>query len=191
MPDHVKQPMSETWAAADGTVITIRPISAADLALEQEFVDGLSASTGYQRLMSARRPSFEELRRFTDIDPERELALIATTLVEGRARQIGVARYVKEESSPSDAEFAIVLSDDWQGRGVGTRLLVSLLGAAMNHGVRRLVGMTMSENRGMLALGRKLGFRLAPDPDSATITNLTVELAAWPPAGASGIDDGR
>jgi hypothetical protein len=56
------QPMSETWIAADGTAITIRPISAADLALEQAFVDGLSASTGYQRLMSARRPSLEELR---------------------------------------------------------------------------------------------------------------------------------
>ena len=181
----------ETWVAADGTVVTIRPISAADLALEQEFVNGLSASTGYQRLMSARRPSLEELRRFTDIDHERELALIATTPVQGRERQIGVARYVKEESSPSDAEFAIVLSDDWQGRGLGTRLLVSLLVAAKSHGVRRLVGMTLSENRGMLALGRKLGFRLATDPGSATITNLTVDLAAWPPAGGSGIDERR
>ena len=180
--------MSETWAAADGTVITIRPISAADLALEQEFVDSLSASTGYQRLMSARHPSLEELRRFTDIDHERELALIATTPVQGRERQIGVARYVKE-SSPGDAEFAIVLSDDWQGRGLGTRLLVGLLVAAKSHGVRRLVGTTMSENRGMLALGRKLGFRLATDPGSATITNLTLDLAAWPPAGAAGIDD--
>ena len=182
--------MSETWAAADGTVITIRPISAADLALEQEFVKGLSASTGYQRLMSARRPSLEELRRFTDIDHERELALIATTPVQGRERQIGVARYVKE-SSPGDAEFAIVLSDDWQRRGLGTRLLVSLLVAAKSHGVRQLVGTTMSENRGMLALGRKLGFRLALDPGSATVTNLAVDLAAWPPAGASGIDGRR
>ena len=190
LPD-VMQPKPEMWAAADGTVVIIRPISAADLALEQEFVDGLSASTGYQRLMSARRPSVEELRRFTDIDPERELALIATTLVKGRERQIGVARYVKEESSPSDAEFAIVLSDDWQGRGLGTKLLVSLLVAAKSHGVRRLVGTTMSENRGMLELARKLGFRLATDPRSATVTDLTVDLAAWPPAGASGIDDGR
>jgi acetyltransferase len=181
---------NETWNAADGTVITIRPISAADLALEQEFVDGLSTFTGYQRLMSARRPSLEELRRFTDINRERELALIATTPVQGRERQIGVARYVKE-SSPGDAEFAIVLSDDWQGRGLGTRLLVSLLVAAKSHGVRRLVGTTLSENNGMLALGRKLGFRLAIDLGSATITNLTVDLAAWPPAGASGIDDRR
>ena len=170
--------MSETWTAADGTVITIRPIRAADLALEQAFVDGLSASTGYQRLMSARHPSLEELRRFTDINPERELALIATMPVQGGERQIGVARYVKEESSPSDAEFAIVLSDDWQGRGLGTRLLASLLAAAKSDGVRRLIGTTMSENRGMLALARKLGFRLAPDPGSATITNLTMDLGA-------------
>ena len=173
---HVMQPMPETWAAADGTVITIRPISAADLALEQEFVNGLSASTGYQRLMSARRPSLEELRRLTDIDHERELALIAPTPVQGRERQIGVARYVKEESSPSDAEFAIVLSDDWQRCGLGMRLLSSLISAARSDGVRRLVGSMLSENRGMLALGRKLGFRLALDPGSATITNLTIDL---------------
>ncbi len=133
------------WVAADGTVVTIRPIRAEDLALEQEFVNGLSAHTGYQRLMSARRPSLEELVRFTDIDHERELA--------------------------------IVLSDDWQARGLGTKLLMSLVVAARSHGVRRLVGMTLSENRGMLALGRKLGFVRATDPRSATITNLTLDLA--------------
>ena len=66
--------------------------------------------------MSARRLSLEELRRFTDINHERELALIATTPVQGKERQIGVARYVKESSS-GDAEFAIVLSDDWQDAG--------------------------------------------------------------------------
>jgi acetyltransferase len=172
------QRMSETWVAADGSVITIRPISAADLALEREFVDGLSASTGYKRLMSARRPSLDEIRRFTDIDPERELALVAIAQVQGRERQIGVARCVKDKSSPSEAEFAIVLADDWQGRGLGTRLLGSLLVAAKSDGVRRLVGTTMSENRGMLALARKMGFTLASDPGSATITNMTLDLAA-------------
>jgi len=42
--------------------------------------------------------------------------------------------------------------------------------------VRRLVGTTLSENAGMLALGRKLGFKLASDPRSAMITNLTLDL---------------
>jgi RimJ/RimL family protein N-acetyltransferase len=141
--------------------------------------------------MSARSPSREELVRFTDIDHERELALIATTPVQGRERQIGVARYAKESSSPGDAEFAIVLSDDWQGRGLGTRLLASLVAAAKRNGVRRLVGTTLSTNHGMLALGRRSGFKLAGDPRLATITNLTLDLATWPPAAAAGIDDGK
>src|SRR5262245_9291335 len=111
------------------------------------------------------------------------LALIVTTPVQGGGRLIGVARYVKEPQA-GDAEFAIVLSDDWHRRGsrLGTRLLVSLISAAKGDGVRRLVG-TLSENRGMLALGRRLGFRLALDPGSATITNLTLDIAAWPAAG--------
>jgi acetyltransferase len=54
---------------------------------------------------------------------------------------------------------------------------MSLLLAAKNHGVRRLVGTTLSQNNGMLALGRRLGFKLAADPSSATITNLMLHLA--------------
>jgi len=167
----------ETWTAPDGTPVTIRPISAADYDLEQEFVNALSPATGYQRLMSARRPSPAEIRRFTDIDTTREMALIATTSVDGRERQIGVARYVKDESAPGEAEFAIVLADDWQGRGLGTKLLASLLAAARANGVRRAVATTLSTNEGMLALARKMGFTLAWNPISPAITNLTLDLA--------------
>ncbi len=179
----VKQHSLETWTAGDGTVVTIRPISADDLALEKEFAEGLSANTVYQRLMSVRRPSLEELRRFTDLDPEREFALIATTPVQGRKRQIGVARYVKDVT-PGEAEFAIALSDDWQRRGLGTRLLASLLAAAKTDGVQRLVGTTMSDNDGMLTLARRLGFNLAKEPGTGSITNMTAELAGRPPAGS-------
>ena len=167
----------ETWTAPDGTPVTIRPISAADYDLEQEFVNALSPATGYQRLMSARRPSPAEIRRFTDIDSTRERALIATTLVGGRERQIGVARCVKDENAPGDAEFAIVLADDWQKRGLGRRLLASLIDDAKRAGMRRLVGTTLSHNEGMLRLARRLGFSLALNPAGASVTNLTLELA--------------
>ena len=171
-------PEPQTWIAPDGTPLTIRPIRAADFELEKQFVERLSSASGYQRLMSTRRPSADEIKRFTDIDYAREMALIATTAVEGRERQVGVARYVKDEGVPGDAEFAIVLADDWQGRGLGRKLLTSLIAAAKSHGVRRLVGTSLSSNSGMLALARRMGFRLAPDPASATITTLALDLTS-------------
>jgi acetyltransferase len=143
-------------------------------------VKGLSRETGYQRLMSARTPSAEELRRFTDIDSDRETALIALTSTNGRERQVGVARYVRDESAPGEAEFAIVLADDWQRRGLGRKLLVSLIDDAKRQGVRRLIGTTLSHNEGMLRLARRLGFSLARNPGSASITNVTLDLAAIP-----------
>jgi RimJ/RimL family protein N-acetyltransferase len=157
-------------------VVAIRPIRAADLQLEREFVAGLSRTTGYQRLMSTRTPSLEELHRFTEIDRSREAALIATTEVDGRERQVGVARYVKDESKPGEAEFAIVLADAWQGRGLGRTLLASLIDAARRDGVQRLVGTTLSENEGMLRLARRLGFSVALDRNSPSVTNLALEL---------------
>jgi len=171
-------PNPETWTAPDGTPVTIRPIRAADFEIEREFVDKLSSASGYQRLMSTRRPSTDEIKRFTDIDYEREMALIATVVVDGIERQVAVARYVKEASVPGQAEFAIVLADDWQQRGLGRKLLSSLFAVAEQKGVRRIVGIVLSTNSGMLALARRLGFKLAPDPTSATITMLTLDLAS-------------
>lgn len=175
-PQSALQPPPETWLAADGTAVSIRPICAADLALEVEFVAGLSRHSLYQRLMSARTPSLEELRRFADVDPERELALIATVQADGRERQVGVVRYVRD-SSPEQAEIAVVLADEWQRRGLGTRLVLGLIDAARNAGVRLLTGSALSTNEPVLALGRKLGFRLAADPRSATVTNLALDIS--------------
>ena len=165
----------KTWTAADGTAVTLRPIEPGDFALEQAFVAGLSAATGYMRLLSARRPSLDEIRRFTEIDPKCEFAVIATLIHDGKEQQVGVARYVKEHCSDV-AEFAIVVSDAWQGRGLGTELLASLIAAARQRGVRRLNGITLSENAGMLGLARKLGFRAATGTP-ASETNLTLDLA--------------
>jgi len=169
-------PKPGTWTARNGRTVTIRPIRATDFELEKAFVDALSPATGYQRLMSTRRLSTDEIKRFTDIDHEREMALIATVMVDGRERQVGVARYVKDEHAPGEAEFAIVLSDDWQRCGLGAKLLASLIDAAKGNEVRRLVATALSANSGMLALARRMGFRLALNPASPTITDLTLDL---------------
>jgi len=73
----------------------LRRIEAGDFAREQTFVADLSTVTGYRRLLSARRLPRAKMRRFTEIDPECEFAVIATKVHDGVEQQIGVARYVK------------------------------------------------------------------------------------------------
>lgn len=159
--------------------IHVRPIQSDDFEREREFVEGLSPRTAYQRLMSARKPSTEELMRWTHIDRSHEGAVVATVVIDGREQQVGVARYVMEDTQ-GEAEFAIVIADDWQGSGLGTRLLSALVDLARQSGIRRLFGSTLSDNRGMLALARRLGFRLSKEAGAAIVTNLRLALESRP-----------
>ena len=164
----------ERWALRDGTPVTIRPIRASDLALEQAFVVGLSPATRYQRLLSGRNLLPGELRRLTDIDYAREMALVAVATLDGVAQILGVARYVREAGAPRpQCDFAIVVGDRWQGQGIGEKLLRSLIEAAVDDGIDVVGGITLSSNHGMIALARKLGFHIAREHGDAAVTDVT------------------
>ena len=166
----------ETARLRDGTPFSIRPISRCDLRLERAFVTALSAQSRYQRLLSGRKLRPDELRRLTDIDYGRELALVAVANVEGREQILGEARYVRGDTlEGAHAEFAIVIGDRWQGQGLGEALLRRLMRAAVDDGIDVLHGLTLSDNHRMIALGRKLGFRARRDPGYASVTELRRE----------------
>jgi RimJ/RimL family protein N-acetyltransferase len=172
----------EDWQLRDGTPVRIRPIRADDLDMHTAFVAGLSNETGYHRLLSPRKPQPDELWRMTHIDYDHELALIATTEVDGQAQQMGVVRYVRGDTPATAhiAEFAVVIADAWQRHGVADKLLRKLIDAAAAAGVQQLADITLYDNLGMLALARKLGFRLQRDPGNPNVTRLQLPLA--PPA---------
>jgi len=149
----------------DGTEIAIRPIVPEDAEREQDFVRALSPESRYFRFMTTLRelpPNM--LHRFTHPDFERELALAAVVGKDPSARFIGVARCVAD-SDRSSAEFAIVVADEWQNRGVGTRLMCELMRAARAIGLRRLWGDVLASNMRMLGLMVSLGFELQPAPE--------------------------
>ena len=170
----------EDWQLADGTRVRIRPIHADDLAMHTAFVDGLSKETGYHRLLSPRKPQPDELWRMTHIDYDRELALIATTVVDGAEQQMGVVRYVRGDTPETAhvAEFAVVIGDAWQHRGVAMKLMRKLIDAAAEAGVKQLADITLYDNVGMLALARKLGFKVQRDPGNPNVTRLRLALDA-------------
>lgn len=163
------------WISREGVPVTIRPIQASDLELERTFVNRLSPETAYQRLFSQRSLTEAELKRFTDIDYEYDMALIATVRESGSERQVGVARYIREVDA-ENAEFAIVLDDDWQGHSLGAVLLRNLIALAKRKGIVRLNGSVLSENAPMIALARKLGFDIHRDPRGAQVTLLTISV---------------
>ncbi len=138
---------------------------------------GLSSHTRYERLLSARKLLPGELRRLTDIDYARDMALVAQ--LESGSGLLGVARYVRLDD-PSVAEFALVIGDAWQGRGLGQMLLAALLDAARRHELDRLEGLTLSTNVRMITLGRKLGFVAHREAQDATVTELARSLAPAP-----------
>ncbi|MBI3935359.1 MAG: GNAT family N-acetyltransferase [Betaproteobacteria bacterium] len=161
---------------ADGTPVTIRPIRGEDADIEQAFVRGLSGESRYYRFMDTLRELTPQmLSHFTQIDYAREMALIAVVLEQDRQRQIGVARYVIGPDGAS-CEFAIVVADEWQRRGVGRALMQALIGAAREQGLQTMFGDVLAGNHRMLHFMSTLGFRLRSDEDDARVVRVEKRL---------------
>ena len=154
--------------------MTLRPLRPEDRDLELAFVSGLSSETRSNRLLGgARAITRDYIESLVNVDFSRDMALAATTLLGGETL-VGVARYVLDADDES-AEFAIVVADSWQGRGIGKRLLAKLADIARRRGVKRLYGDILATNRPMLELMRKLGFNLGRH-DDPTLTRASLDL---------------
>ena len=158
-----------TWPLGLDHSITVRPIRADDDTLVCAFVRRLSADSRYNRFLgggTALSPAM--LARFTNLDYVRDMAYVATTFLEGEETLIGVARYMGLDDGHT-AEFAVTVADDWQGRGIGSRLLRHLVAHARVGGLLRLSGDVLATNQPMLRMLRSLGFRISMHPDGATL----------------------
>jgi acetyltransferase len=153
----------------DGTDITIRPIRPEDAEIEQNFVSGLSNETKYFRFMNyLQELSQEMLVRFTQIDYYNEMALIAVKSEGNSEEQIAVARYMTLPDKKS-CEFALVVSDQWQSRGLAHHLMPKLMDIARDRGLERMEGQVLSNNFRMLDLMESLNFQISNDPEDSGI----------------------
>jgi acetyltransferase len=160
------------WRTRDGLRLTIRPIRPEDEPRIAEFHGTLSERSVYMRYLHpiafSQRVAHDRLARICFIDYDREMVLVAETAgTAARARQIvGVGRLTKLHWS-QEAEFALLVSDQFQRRGLGTELLRRLLDVGRAEKLRRIEGYISAENLQMIKLATKLGFRtsrLAEDP---------------------------
>ncbi|MBI3530307.1 MAG: N-acetyltransferase [Betaproteobacteria bacterium] len=166
----------------DGTRVIVRPIRPEDRQIEREFVQKLSDESKYFRFMSALRELNEAmLSRFTQIDYDREMALIAVVCENGLETEIGVARYVVNADRTS-CEFAVAVADAWQHRGVGSILILSLVEVARARGLQIMEGIVMAGNHKMLGLMDALGFSIRSEPGDASVKHVSKQLEASPNA---------
>jgi acetyltransferase len=146
------------WRTKDGTEVTIRPIRPEDEPIELELIRGLSTETSRFRFFQIIKDlPHEALVRFCNIDYDREMAFIAETREGDRRIEVGVSRLILEPNKRR-GEFAVVVGDKYQAKGLGVKLVDMLIEFAKEKGVESIYGIIMGENLKMVRLAEKLGF---------------------------------
>jgi acetyltransferase len=157
------------WTLLDGTPVTLRPIHPEDEPLMVTFHETLSARSVYLRWLHTlslnQRVAHEQLIRMCFIDYDREMALVAaySNPQTGQDEIIGVGHLIKAHGE-NEAEIALLVTDRFQRKGLGTELLRRLIQFGHDEKLQRLTGEILTENRGMQEVCRKLGFHLQYSP---------------------------
>jgi RimJ/RimL family protein N-acetyltransferase len=168
---------SGTEVLHDGSTVTIRPLLKQDIELERRFIEGLSPqSRRYRFLCSLVTPTDALLRQLTELDPQREAALVALVEDHGATREVGVARFSGVPGGK--AEIAVTVSDEWQNKGLGTALMRRLIDLARQRGIREFYSIDAWSNDHMRRLAEHLGFEHKADPEDATQVVYTLQLAS-------------
>jgi acetyltransferase len=178
-------PFSATVTLPDGTGLHVRPIRPADEPRLARFHAGLSDRTVYQRYFRpiplAQRVRHARLSRLCFADFRTEIPLVVVRGADRPDEEIlAVGRLHRDPGRP-EAEFALVVADAWQRRGVGDQLLARLEEAARAAGCTRLTGTLLAENLPMQRLCHRRGFTLHPGSGGEVTAERTLAPAA-PPA---------
>ena len=172
--------LERTWRTADGTCVRLRPLRPDDAEREAAFIRGLSAETLHLRLQyNAREISEQDIARMLDLDYRDRMAVAALVGEPPDETIVGVSRYARIGDS-DNADCAIVVTDAWHGRGVGTELMRSLGLAARENGIRTLVGTSLAENQRIQDWARRFGYEARTEPYSGGEVRITLDLTSLP-----------
>jgi acetyltransferase len=169
------------WRLKDGTLVTIRPICPEDELLLVAFHTTLSEQSVYLRYFSplklSQRVAHERLTRLCFVDYDRQMALVVEhrDAQTGQRRILGVGRLIKLHGT-NEAEYAMLVSDQWQGQGIGTELLRRLIQVGRDEGLARITAEILPDNRIMQQISQRLGFRLHRSLDAPV--RAVLDLAA-------------
>ncbi len=150
------------WTMKDGSQVIIRPISAEDEMLMRGFHESLSDKTVYMRYLSpmlaSMRTTHARLARMTHNDYDREIALVVEGEENGEKAIFGVARLSKLRGTNEEGRFTMLISDNYQGKGLGKELLTRIIQIGRDEKIKRIIALMSPDNEAMKKLCRKVGF---------------------------------
>jgi GNAT superfamily N-acetyltransferase len=163
----------------DGAPVMIRPIRADDKRMLTDGLRRLSDESVQRRFLTPKRSfSSTELRYLTEINAVDHVALVAEDPTDRARPLLAVGRFVRLAEDPEAAEIAIVVWDDWQGRGLGSLLGGHLAHAARNRGIKRFTATMAADNRPALRLMAKLTSHLEQRHVGGGVDELVLDLSA-------------
>ncbi len=170
---------AQPWDAPSGKELLIRPIRPEDEPRVAEFHRSLSERTVYLRYLQEmklnERIAHSRLARICFTDYDREMVLVAEESSDPSAAIVGVARLSKIHGT-QEARFAMIVTDTYQGQGLGTELLSRLISIARDEKLKNIVAFVSPDNKGMRRLFEKLGFTLTSEPDENNLLHAALTL---------------
>ncbi|MDO6409581.1 bifunctional acetate--CoA ligase family protein/GNAT family N-acetyltransferase [Pantoea phytobeneficialis] len=162
--------LEEQVELKDGQHCLFRPILPEDEPLLRDFIALVTKEDLYYRYFSEINEfTHEDLANMTQIDYDREMAIVAVRQHAGHDEIIGVTRAISDADN-IDAEFSVLVRSDLKGLGMGRRLLEKMIRYTRDHGLQQLNGITMPHNTGMITLARKLNFRVSIQLDDGIVS---------------------
>jgi acetyltransferase len=170
-----------SWTTRDGRKIAIRPILPEDEPLMIKFHESLSDQSVnlryLQPLLLSQRVAHQRLARICHCDYDREITLVAEYTGKDGERSIFGASRMSKLHGMDVARFSILISDQFQGLGLGIELVRRIVEVAKAEGVRKLFALITPDNQRMQHISTKLGFNLAPTSDQKMI-EITMDIPA-------------
>jgi len=151
---------NEKWTSRDGKIVILRSITSKDKQIEKELIDGLSIQSSRYRFFHVIKEATEEMvSKFCDIDYKNEIAIIAEYNSNGKKRNVGVVRLFIDPNLKT-GEFAILVADNFQDSGLGTKFMEILIDMGRKRGLKSIYGEVLADNNKMLTLAKESGFTI-------------------------------
>jgi acetyltransferase len=161
-PSHYQK----TITSKDGRKILLRPIKPEDEYLWLDMFKSFSQQSVRFRFFRLIKEADHAMRvRYCNIDYDREIGIVAEIEEEGKKRFLGVTRIILPPGEQDEAEFALIVTDKWQRRGLGSEFLDFTIEIAKKKGVKRLVGEVLKDNKPMISLCREKNFDIIRTSD--------------------------